>query len=44
MEGSKQDPGINYRAMKELFRLACLLVNNPFTCGTRLVVQLLANV
>lgn len=23
MEGSKQDPGINYRAMKELFR--CLL-------------------
>ena len=33
MEGSKQDPGINYRAMKELFRSACTPVNNPFTWG-----------
>ena len=23
MEGSQQDPGINYRAMEELFRYAC---------------------
>ncbi len=33
MEGSKQDPGINYRAMKELFRSACMSVDNPFTSG-----------
>lgn len=26
MEGSKQDPGVNYRAMKELFRSAYLFV------------------
>jgi len=44
MEGSKQDPGINYRAMKELFRSACMSVNNSFTNGIRLVVQLLDNV
>ncbi len=39
MEGSKQDPGINYRAMKELFRSVCTSVNNPFTCGIHLVVN-----
>ncbi len=44
MEGSKQDPGINYRAMKELFRSACMSVNKPLTCGIRLVVELLDNV
>ena len=39
MEGSKQDPGINYRAMKELFRPVCVSVIDPFTCVVHLVIK-----
>ena len=39
MEGSKQDPGINYRAMKELFRSVCTSVTKTLTRDIRLVVK-----